>query len=123
VTHLLRYTGDVPVTFMEAGHVEPGAEFTVPGERLPGFMRRADVEHAAECPRPPCRCGEEREPSDGEGGEEPPGLPGGDGTGPGAPDPGSAEAEDVTRRGGRKRAAEARPGGAEAAAGDAGEGG
>jgi hypothetical protein len=60
----LRYTGTQATTFQEpgVGHVEPGGEFEVPPGRLPSFMRRADIEHAGECPSPPCKCGAEPEP-------------------------------------------------------------
>ena len=58
----LRYTGSHATTFTEAGHVEPGGEFSVPADRARGYLRRADVEHAGECPAPPCKCGEEPEP-------------------------------------------------------------
>lgn len=60
----LRYTGVQPTTFQhdQVGHVEPGGEFDVPGDRLLAYMRRADIEHAGECPAPPCRCGEEPQP-------------------------------------------------------------
>jgi hypothetical protein len=60
----LKYTGTQATTFQEpgVGHVEPGGEFEVPADRLLSFMRRADIEHAAECPSPPCKCGQEPEP-------------------------------------------------------------
>jgi hypothetical protein len=59
----LRYTGEQAATFQQpgVGHVEPGGEFGVPPEALVSFMRRRDIEHAGECPQPPCRCGEEPE--------------------------------------------------------------
>lgn len=65
----LRYTGEQAVTFQRpgVGYVEPGAEFGVPADAVLSFMRRADIEHAGECPAPPCKCGEEPEP-------EPPAL-------------------------------------------------
>lgn len=61
----LRYTGEQAVTFQfpGVGYVEPGGEFGAPAEAVLSFMRRADVEHAGECPAKPCRCGEEPEPS------------------------------------------------------------
>lgn len=64
--HQLRYTGYQAVTFQEpgVGYVEPNGEFSVDESRLRGFMRRADIEHAGECPAPPCKCGEEPEASD-----------------------------------------------------------
>ena len=63
-SHQLRYTGYQAVTFQEpgVGYVEPNGEFAVDESRLLSFMRRADIEHAGECPAPPCKCGEEPEP-------------------------------------------------------------
>lgn len=60
----LRYTGVQATTFRApgAGHVEPGGEFDVDASLLLSFMRRPDIEHAGECPAPPCRCGSEPEP-------------------------------------------------------------
>lgn len=56
----LRYTGDQATTFTRHGiEVEPGCTFDAPAAALLSLMRRADVEHEAECPAPPCRCGEE----------------------------------------------------------------
>ncbi len=54
----LRYTGTQATTFREpgVGHVEPGGEFGVAPSRLPSFLRRPDIEHAGDCPWPPCRC-------------------------------------------------------------------
>jgi hypothetical protein len=62
--HQLRYTGDHGTVFQtgNVGLLEPGEEFAVPGELLLRFMRRPDVDHAGECPKPPCRCGEEPQP-------------------------------------------------------------
>lgn len=81
--HRLRYTGELAATFQEpgVGYVEPGGEFTVGDSLLLGFMRRADVSHAGECPAPPCKCGEEPEPQAPAGGN---GKPKGSrrGTGP-----------------------------------------
>jgi hypothetical protein len=61
--HRLRYTGVKATVFMhdQVGHVEPDGEFDVPEDRLLAYMRRADIEHAGECPAPPCRCGNEPE--------------------------------------------------------------
>lgn len=63
-SHRLRYTGELATTFQApgVGYVEPGGEFAVDGDRLRGFIRRADVEHAGECPSQPCKCGEEPQP-------------------------------------------------------------
>lgn len=60
----LKYTGTQATTFQEpgVGQVEPGEEFEVPPGRLLAFMRRSDIEHAGECPAPPCKCGQEPEP-------------------------------------------------------------
>jgi hypothetical protein len=61
----LRYTGVQATTFQTpgVGHVQPGGEFDVPPSLLLSFMRRGDIEHAGECPSPPCRCGVEAEPA------------------------------------------------------------
>lgn len=50
--HRLRYTGEQAVTFQapSVGYVEPGGTLSVGDDLLPGFQRRADVEHPAECP-------------------------------------------------------------------------
>lgn len=63
MTERLRYTGASLVSFLTGGvgEVAPGGEFEVDGQHLRSFMRRADVEHAGDCPAPPCRCGEESE--------------------------------------------------------------
>jgi hypothetical protein len=63
-TFRLRYTGEQAATFQQpgVGYVEPQGEFDVPAEALLSFMRRRDIEHAGECPAPPCKCGEEPEP-------------------------------------------------------------
>jgi hypothetical protein len=62
--HQLKYTGELPQTFQtgNVGYVEPGAEFTVDESLLLRFMRRPDIEHAGECPAPPCQCGEDPKP-------------------------------------------------------------
>lgn len=39
----LRYVGAGPVTFVEVGELEPGAEFTVPDSEADGYLRRDDV--------------------------------------------------------------------------------
>lgn len=64
MTHRLKYTGSHEQVFQtgNVGLVEPGGEFGVPDELLRRFMRRPDVEHAGECPVPPCRCGQEPQP-------------------------------------------------------------
>lgn len=50
--HQLRYTGELAVTFQApgVGYVEPGGPIAVDDDLLPGFIRRADVEHDPECP-------------------------------------------------------------------------
>lgn len=60
----LRYTGAQATTFNApgVGHVEPGGEFDIDPRLLLSFMRRPDIEHAGECPRPPCACGLDPEP-------------------------------------------------------------
>lgn len=64
MTHRLKYTGSHAQVFQtgNVGLLEPGAEFDVPDEMLRRFMRRPDIGHAGECPKPPCRCGEEPQP-------------------------------------------------------------
>lgn len=64
MTHRLKYTGSHAQVFQtgNVGLLEPGAEFDVPDELLRRFMRRPDIEHAVECPSPPCRCGDEPQP-------------------------------------------------------------
>jgi hypothetical protein len=52
----LRYTGVQPTTFRAGGWVEPGDELDVPDDKAHTYLRRADVEHAEECPAPPCQC-------------------------------------------------------------------
>lgn len=42
----LRYIGAGPVTFVEAGELEPGDEFTVSDDLADGWLRRADIEEA-----------------------------------------------------------------------------
>lgn len=85
----LRYTGKHPKTFIDhgIGEVDEGAEFDVPVDQAERFTRRSDIEHAGELP----------------------GLPGGDESGTGLPDAAGSEAEDVSRRRGRKSAPEAGP--------------
>lgn len=65
-THRLRYTGEQAAAFQtgRVGYIEPGGEFSVPDDLLVSFMRRADVEHAGECPAPPCRCDQEPQAPD-----------------------------------------------------------
>lgn len=47
----LRYTGALPVTFVESvGEVEPGGEFFVPDEDAPRYLARADVEQVRDAP-------------------------------------------------------------------------
>lgn len=50
--HWLRYTGELATTFQapNVGYVEPGGTIAVGDDLLSGFLRRADVEHPAECP-------------------------------------------------------------------------
>lgn len=49
-SHQLRYTGEQATSFQPGGYVEPGGTLTVDEELLPGFLRRPDVEHSADCP-------------------------------------------------------------------------
>jgi hypothetical protein len=133
----LRYTGPETREFLEAGTLEQNDEFEVGLARLRAFMRRPDIEHAGNCPAPPCMCGDEPagepetagdagtapdgdgEDSDGEDAEEPPGPPGGAGS-EDADDPGTAESERTVVKPKRKRARSTGPGTGEAAAGDTG---
>lgn len=48
----LRYIGAGPVTFVEAGELEPGGEFTVSDDLADGWLRRADIEEAPSEPEP-----------------------------------------------------------------------
>lgn len=48
----LRYIGAGPITFAEAGELEPGDEFTVPDDQADGYLRRADIEEAPPEPEP-----------------------------------------------------------------------
>lgn len=48
----LRYIGAGPVTFVEAGELEPGDEFTVSDDLADGWLRRADIEEAPSEPEP-----------------------------------------------------------------------
>lgn len=48
----LRYIGAGPVTFVEAGELEPGDEFTVPDDLADGWLRRADIEETPSEPEP-----------------------------------------------------------------------
>lgn len=79
MSELLRYTGVQATTFQEPGTgcVEPGGEFEVDESRLAGFMRRPDIEHAGECPKPPCRCGQEPQPEAGASRDQDGGTSGG----------------------------------------------
>lgn len=60
-TFALKYTGVQATTFARpgVGHLEPGDTFTVPESALLAFIRRGDIEHDGDCPRPPCKCGQE----------------------------------------------------------------
>jgi hypothetical protein len=48
----LRYIGASPITFVEAGELEPGAEFNVPDDQADGYLRRDDIEEAPPEPEP-----------------------------------------------------------------------
>ena len=48
----LRYIGAGPVTFVEEGELEPGAEFTVPDDEADGWLRRDDIEETPSEPEP-----------------------------------------------------------------------
>ena len=48
----LRYIGAGPITFVEVGELEPGAEFNVLDDQADGYLRRDDIEEAPPEPDP-----------------------------------------------------------------------